>query len=166
MYDQLVAVYAIGWLCKDDYVTGYSQIVPARNADDLGVVISFDCEAPELEETLISPAGQKAHGINPLNWKTDDTVADKSENAGACFINYDGEITSEIPGLCGCYLDTERGVLKVTDVDSADYPPAIPVLPEGSYHVYDYQFFFRNLQQNVGRRIANYCEAYAKNAAA
>ena len=45
-------------------------------------------------------------------------------------------------------------MVKVTDVDPADYPPIVPGLPEGAYHVYDYQFFFRNLQKNVANRTA------------
>ena len=161
LYDQLVAVYAIGWPCSEELTAKVSQIQPAQAADDIGVVISFDCEAPEVTETFICPAGQKAYGINPLNWKTDDTAADKSENLGACFTDYSGEIRSEQEALCGCYLDTERGVVKVTDIAAAEYAPIVPGLPAGAYHVYDYQFFFRNLQQNVADRI----ESYAANAA-
>lgn len=67
-----------------------------------------------------------------------------------------GGILKEVPGLCGCCIDAERGVLKVTDVTPKEYPPILPILPEGSYHLYDYQFFFRNLQQNVGQRINSY----------
>ena len=65
-------------------------------------------------------------------------------------------ITREEPGLCGCYIDLPRGALKVTDVYAEDYPAYIPSLPEGSYHIYDYQFFYRNLQDNVKLRIAEY----------
>lgn len=156
LYDRLVAVYALGWPCTQELVEAYPQIVPASGADDTGVVVSIDCEAPELTETFINPADQKAYAINPLNWKTDDTRADKAENSGACFTNYDGEIVSEVTQLCGCYLDAERGVVKVTDVAAADYAPIVPGLPEGSYHVYDYQFFFRDLQQNVADRLEAY----------
>ena len=134
----------------------HPQIRPAASADDIGVVISFDCEAPEVSETFINPADQKACGINPLNWKTDDTPADKSENLDACFTDYSGGIRREQEAMCGCYLDTERGVLKVTDVSEADYVPIVPGLPDGAYHVYDYQFFFRNLQQNVAVRIERF----------
>lgn len=157
--ERLVAVYAIGWPCTQEMVDAYPQIRPAQSAEDLGVVISFDCEAPELSETFITPAGTKALSINPLNWRTDGTPADKSENLGACFTDYSGTITGEIPALCGCYLDTERGVLKVTDVNAADYPAVVPGLAEGAYHVYDYLFFYRNLQQNVGLRTEGYLAA-------
>lgn len=159
LYAQLVAVYAIGWPCTAELVDAYPQIVPAGGESDIGVVISFDCEAPELSETFINPAGQKSYAINPLNWKTDSAPADKSENLGACFTNYGGEIRSETVGLCGGYLDGTRGVLKVTDIDPADYKPIVPGLPAGAYHVYDYQFFYRNLEKNVGDRLSAYLSA-------
>ena len=60
--------------------------------------------------------------------------------------------------LCGCYIDEARGTVKVTDIDAADYPAIVPGLPEGAYHVYDYQFFFRNLQQNVTLRVERYAD--------
>ena len=154
LYDRLVAVYAIGWPCTEEMTREYPQIKPAESELDTGVVISFDCEASDIDETFINPAGTKALTINPLNWKTDGTKADSSENLGACFTDYDGNITKEVRGLCGCYIDEDRGVLKVTDVKASDYPAIIPGLPEGSYHIYDYQFFFRNLEKNVHDRIA------------
>ena len=166
LYDRLVAVYAIGWPVTEKMTKAYPQIRPASSADDLGVVISFDCEAPEVKETFINPAGQKAIAINPLNWKTDGTAADKRENPGSCFTNYDGWISAEGAELCGCYVDEERGVVKVTDVDPAEYPPIVPGLPDGAYHVYDYLFFYRSLQANVALRIERYLAASALDAAA
>ena len=156
LYDRLVAVYAIGWPCTQEMTDKYPQIKPAAAADDVGVVVSFDCEAPELAETFINPADQKALVINPLNWRTDGTAADKSENHGACFTDYSGDVTKEVAGLCGCYIDEERGVVKVTDIAAADYQPIVPGLPAGSYHIYDYMFFYRDLQQNVADRVSAY----------
>jgi len=153
LQEQLVAVYAIGWPCTEELVQEYPQIVPATGADDTGVVVSFDCEAPELTETFITPAGTQAYTINPLNWKTDSTPAEASENLGACFTDYSGGIALDAGALCGCYIDESRGILKVTDVAPADFPAYVPGLPEGAYHIYDYQFFYRNLQENVGVRI-------------
>lgn len=165
LYDQLVAVYAIGWPCTEEMVQKYPQIVPAKSADDIGTVISFNSETPELTESFILPAGVKSYSINPLNWKTDSTPADKSENIGACFTSYSGEIKREEVNLCGCYIDEDRGALKVTDVDPAKYPPVIPFLKEGAYHIYDYQFFYRNLQENVANRVRIYMESIMSNAA-
>lgn len=158
LYSRLVAVYAIGWPCTKELTDKYPQIKPATSAEDTGVVISFECEAPEVGGSFVVPEVCDATAINPLNWRTDSTPASKEENLGACFTDYSGEITMEVPALCGCYIDESRSALKVTDVEPADYPALVPGLPEGSYHIYDYQFFFRNLQENVKLRVQKYLE--------
>ena len=63
---------------------------------------------------------------------------------------------SEVPALTGAYLDAARGTLKVTDIDPEVYKATLPILGPGVYHLYDYQFFYRNLQENVSVRIAQY----------
>ena len=40
----------------------------------------------------------------------------------------------------------------VTDIEKADYPPVIDILPEGAYHIYDYLFYFTNLKENIAVR--------------
>lgn len=153
---QLVAVYAIGWPLTEEMTQKYPQMKAAQCADDIGTIVSFECEAEEISDTFIVPSGTKALSINPLNWKTDSTPATKGENLGACFTDYSGSIVLDAGALCGGYMDETRGVLKVTDVSPVDYPAIVPGLPEGAYHIYDYQFFFRNLQENVKLRTDAY----------
>ena len=156
--DNMVASYAIGWRFTPQEAEQYLYIRPAQSAGDLGTVIIFNSEAPEVTESLMVPQGAKSFCINPLNWRTDAKTAAKTLNAGACFTDYSGSITREVPQLTGCYIDTERGVLKVTDVDKKDYPPVLSVFTDGVYHLYDYQFFYRNLQQNVNLRVKTFME--------
>lgn len=163
--DRLVAVYAIGWPLTQEMTEKYPQLKPAQSADDLGTVISFECEAEEVTDSFIIPQDMKALSINPLNWKTDSTPASKEENLGACFTDYSGSIVMDAGALCGGYLDEARGVLKVTDVSPSDYPAIVPGLPEGAYHIYDYQFFFRNLQDNVTLRVDAYQASLSQKAA-
>ncbi|MCR5685874.1 MAG: DUF3089 domain-containing protein [Lachnospiraceae bacterium] len=154
LFERLIAVYAIGWPCSAETVRNNPQIRPAQWEYDPHTVISFDCEASDVKGTFINPEGEKNYCcINPLNWTCDGTPADASLNMGACFTDYEGNITAEEKSLCGAYVDVTRGVLKVTGIDAADYPPVVPGLPEGAYHVYDYQFFYRNLQENVRSRV-------------
>lgn len=154
---QLVATYALGWGMSIEEATEYPYMKFAQSENDTGVIVSFECEAPEVTDSFICPEGKKMLSINPLNWKTDSTPADKSLNKGACFMKrYSKEIDNEIPELCGCYIDENRGVLKVADISKDEYPAGLASLPDGSYHIYDYQFFFRNLQDNVSVRIAAY----------
>ena len=154
--EKLVAAYCIGWRITEEDVAAYPQLKMAQGADDTGVIISFNSEAEGIEESLIVPKGVKTLGINPLNWKTDSTPADKSLNTGACFTRYSGEIKKETPALCGAYLDASRGTLRVTDIESSEYSNSL--FPEGVYHLYDYQFFFRNLQENVAVRLESYLQ--------
>ena len=152
--ENLVAAYCIGWRVTDDDLAKYPHLRMAQCESDTGVIISFNSEAEGVEESLIIPSGMKTLAINPLNWKTDSTVADSSLNAGACFTNYAGEIKKETAELTGAYLDENRGALRITDLNPADYSNSL--FPDGVYHLYDYQFFYRNLQQNVAVRLESY----------
>lgn len=154
--EKLIAAYCIGWRITEEEIAQYPQLKMAQGEDDTGVIISFNSEAESVEESLIVPNGGKTLGINPLNWKTDSTPADKSLNKGACFTRYSGEIKKEIAQLTGAYLDEERGTLRVTDVSPSDYSNSL--FPEGVYHLYDYQFFFRNLQENVAVRLERFLQ--------
>lgn len=153
--EQMIAAYAIGWNFEEADLSKHPKIKMAQAEDDLGVVVSFCSEAPQYDgNNLIAP--NFTYGINPLNWKTDGTVAAKEENLGACFTDYSGDILTEIPALCGAYRDESRGTLKVSDISVEQYPAVLGFLEDGNYHLYDYQFFYRNLQKNVETRIHTY----------
>ncbi len=153
MRQRLVACYAIGWRVTPEDLEAYPHLKCATGECDTGVIVSFNSEAETVTHSLMIPEGTKTFAINPLNWKTDATPATKVENKGACFTNYQGEIVREIPNLTGAYIDPVRGSLKVTDVTPEKYPPVLSLFDEGIYHLYDYQFFYRNLQDNVRTRL-------------
>ena len=166
LQDQLIACYAIGWRITKEELEEYPQLRFAEGEDDAGVIIAFNSEADYIKDSLMIPAGTRSLCINPLNWHTDATPADKSLNLGACFTDYDGNISSEIPGLTGAYIDTDRGSLKVTDVTAEEYPAVLYIFEDGIYHLYDYQFFYRNLEENVlMRKAAWFSEAALADAA-
>lgn len=154
--DLLVACYAIGWSITQEELAQYPHLQFATGEDDTGVIVSFNSEAETVTDSLMIPSGTKTLAINPLNWKTDNTPAGKEENLGACFTDYDGNIGTEIPQLTGAYIDPVRGALKVTDVTPEEYPPVLSIFSNGVYHLYDYQFFYRNLQKNVQVRLDAY----------
>lgn len=151
-----VAAYAIGWRVTDEDVQQHKHLRVATCEDDTGVVISYNSEAVGVESSTMVPKGVKTYSINPLNWMTDSTLADKSLHLGACFIDYDGSITEEIPEFTSAYIDETRGTL-IVDVDKEKY--SSPLFEEGIYHLNDINFFFRNLQENVKVRI----DTFVKN---
>lgn len=149
--DVLVACYAIGWSFTEEEQKAYPNIKLASGETDTGVLIAFNSEAESITDSLMIPAGTKTYAINPLNWSTGSEAADKSSNLGACFTDYSGTITAEIQNLTGAYIDEDRGALKVTDVSPEEYPGVL--FEDGIYHLYDYMFFYRNLEKNVQDRI-------------
>ena len=155
--EQLVACYAIGWRVTQQDLEAFPHLAVAQAEADTGVIISFNSESKAVTSSLMVP--EQTLGINPLNWRTDSTYADPAQNKGACFTNYDGKVVREAPGLTGAYLDSKRGTLKVDDsITPEEYPPGLDLFPKGVYHLYDYQFFYRNLQENVAKRTAAYLE--------
>lgn len=156
--DLLVACYAIGWRVTEEDLADYPHLRFATGENDTGVIVAFNSEAEDVTGSLLVPAGVRSLCINPLNWRTDDVPAGREENLGACFTDYNGEILTEIPQLTGAYVDQTRGTLKVPDVSPEAYPPVLSIFEPGVYHLYDYQFFYRNLQQNVGVRLEAYLE--------
>lgn len=150
---KFIAAYCPGWFVTPEDIARYPHLKPARSEDDTGVIISYNTEAENVNESIIVPANVKTISINPLSWQTNFDKADKSLNRGACFTDYSGKIDKEIPHFTGAYIDRKRGTLKVTDVNPADYLNKLAHFAPGVYHIYDYQFFYRNLQENVLVRI-------------
>ena len=151
---RLVACYAIGWRFTQEELDANPHIRMAQGPDDTGVLVTYNSEVEQVTGSPIVPEGMKVLGINPLNWKTDGTPADRSLNKGACFTDYSGAITQELPQLTGAYQDPERGTLKLPDISQEEYPGKL--FTGGVFHEYDYLFFYRNLQENVRLRLENY----------
>ena len=155
--DRLVACYAVGWRVTEDDIAEYPHIKMAQAEDDIGVIVCYTCEAEHIGDSIIVPQGMKTYSINPLNWKTDGTPADKSLNKGAVYIDKYGELKWERPELTGACISAERGTLITPDVDEAEFSGH--GFPDGVYHLYDVEFFYRNLQENVLTRYNAWCEA-------
>lgn len=158
LQDKLVAAYAIGWRLTEEEVKEYPWLRIAEGERDNGVIILFNSEKAGVEESIIIPRGVKTLAVNPLNWRNDSKLAHRELNLGACFTNYGANIKEEIPTMTGAYIDEKRGSLVVVDVPLARFPQHLT--GNGVFHIYDYQFFFRNLQKNVGDRIEAYLESH------
>jgi hypothetical protein len=150
----LIAAYLIGWRITPDDIEQYPHLVMAAGELDTGVIISFNTEAPNVTWSVVVP--ETTLGINPLSWSASGGFAPRRLAKGSVFFDSRGQIISEIENLTGAYLCPLRGTLKLTGIMPADYPNTLDLFGEGVYHIYDYQFFFRDLQYNVSARILSY----------
>lgn len=159
---KLVCCYAIGWKVTDEYLSGLNFVHFAEGESDTASIVSFNSEAPEITSSLIVGAEEKTHGINPLSWKVTAEEASVDLNLGCCIYSTKGYQKGEdIVGFCGAYLDETRGTLKLTGMEAQDpdrtaYPSRIDGQDYGVYHIYDWEFFYRNLEANVQTRIGTY----------
>ena len=156
LQSRLVAAYLIGWRVTEEDLSEFPHLRMAEGPADTGVIVSFNSEAPGVTGSIIVPEGGYTYGINPLNWTTDGTPADKSENPGSVTLHMDGRADGDQVGLMGCAQDPVRGTMIVSDVSTEDYPPSQPLFVEGCYHDYELHFYYRSVQQNVRDRVAAY----------
>ncbi len=157
LQQQLVAAYIIGYSVTAEDLKKYPWIKPAQKADDTGVVISWNTQAPGATGSpVLRPS---AICINPLTWTTDGTPADKSLNLGAVFFDdFKGTVTKETPHYTGARIDEKTGALVTTPPEELN----IGHFPKGVLHKFDYAFWYRNLEQNVRDRINAYLTRSAK----
>ena len=132
-------------------------IRPAAGETDLGVVIVWNTQAPGVDNPRFT--GSKTYCINPLNWRTDGTPADKTENLGAFFYDYRNGSTRTVPNFCGARIDTERGALIVDLPVNGEYD-AKGFMGQGVFHMNDVWFFAGNIRRNAELRVKLWKEKY------
>ena len=150
--ERMVAAYFIGYTVTDEELEE-AGLTFAQGETDTGVLIAYNTQSPTSVGGPMLMEG--ANCINPLNWKTDDTMAVKEDNFGARFyVDSTGEFIREVPMYCSAQINTETGglMVEIPEGEELDIGP----YPEGVYHRFDYAFFYRNLQKNVRDRIQAY----------
>ena len=111
LYSHLITAYCIGWGTTYEEAERVPQMVPTIGEDDVDCVITYDAEAPEVEDTIITPWGERNFAINSLNWRTDSTPADKVQNKGAVFVKNSLK-AKEVPQFCGAVYRPCQGVFE------------------------------------------------------
>jgi hypothetical protein len=93
-----------------------------------------------------------AISINPLNWKLDETYASASENKGSLVQNKETGAREFVDLGVDAQINLARGVI-VTNT-TAPVTEGKEFFGPASFHENDYSFFYKNLQENVAKRIA------------
>ena len=156
---KLVAAYLIGFsLTRRDFKR-YPHLRLAGAADDTGVIISYNTTAHGLP--LMRFIRPDSLCVNPLNWRHDSVYADKSKNDGAVLFQFGKRFKYEVPHYTGAYVDEARGVLMIDDDAAYELYKARWFFKKflmncGSLHMLDIALFYKNLERNVGERIAAY----------
>jgi hypothetical protein len=97
--------------------------------------------------------------INPINWKTDETLATTAEGLGSLmpvppnFVSWQQE-----PQYADARIDKTKGVLICSTADASLWSPGPSTknpgaFPSGVYHSFDIPFYYYNLRSNAQNRV-------------
>lgn len=135
-YSRMVAAYVIGFkLTPEDLES--PNIVPADNADDTGVTVSFNSVAsPDAVWDFVN--GGAAVCTNPVNWTTDSTAAEFEYEGDVYSVSVDPEINSLI--------------VSGIDIDEFRFPMLDPFCKPGNLHHWDIKFYRPSIRENALHR--------------
>jgi pimeloyl-ACP methyl ester carboxylesterase len=163
VYSRMVAAYVIGNPITDAYLAANPHLKFAAGPDDTGVIISYNTQADYFftQDPPVPPNpvlyGMVGRVINPINWKTDETYAAKTESLGSFMPNH-SLILQTMPQYADAQIDIDHGVL----VCSTAEEPFISDLetlagfPKGVYHSFDIPLYYYDLWANAQNRVNKY----------
>jgi len=163
VYSRMVAAYVIGNPITDAYLAANPHLKFAAGPDDTGVIISYNTQADYFftQDPPVPPNpvlyGMVGRVINPINWKTDETYAAKTESLGSFMPNH-SLILQTMPQYADAQIDIDHGVL----VCSTAEEPFISDLetlagfPKGVYHSFDIPLYYYDLRANAQNRVNKY----------
>jgi len=159
-YSRMVCAYTLGMNYTKAYADRNPHVKFATKADDIGVVMTWNSFGAKATPGYTIRTSENPVGyINPVNWKTDGTVAETSEHLGG----YDASTGGCTPGFIKCHLDTSKHLLIMDnnlDWDQVyiDKYPLIPAIGSffgnESFHFEDWRLFAGNIRENAKVRIA------------
>lgn len=160
LQDRVAAVYAIGWPISIEHDLPALGLPACATPEQGGCIVSWSSFAEPADPGAVLEYYATSPGLdgreradtpilctNPLTGMIGGAAA-ASANLGT-LVPDEGLSGGElVPGAVGARCDP-RGLLLIGD------PPDLGpyVLPGNNYHVYDIPLFWRNLQQDVVRRV-------------
>jgi hypothetical protein len=160
VYSRMIAAYVIGFPITKEYLANNPHLKFAQDSIDLGVIISYNTEGSVM--TGINPVlyGSVGKVINPISWRTDETVATTAEGLGSLLILAPSYVWTEVPQYADARIDTTRGVLVCSTANESliGLIDALSGFPTGVYHTFDIPFYYKNLRKNAADRINNYLQ--------
>ena len=130
-YGQLAAAYVLGYKVTAADIAECKHIKQAEGEDDIGVTI---CYNTVKDVKYVKPViSQSVIGINPVNWRTDDTPA----------LLHDTITVT---------LSPEYHVLVVKGYEGKEYPPYKNLINVGDIHSCEPWLYKECLQKNINVR--------------
>lgn len=153
VYQRMIAAYVIGYPVTSAYLANNPHLKFAEGPDDLGVIISYNTQAPSVMPPH-NPVVSNILGlvINPITWTRTETVATTAEGLGSIMPDSVTLKFEPVPQYADARVDISKGVLICTSADSSALYKYTKPFGKGVYHSFDYPFYFFNIRANAQNR--------------
>lgn len=158
VYKRMIAAYVIGYSITGDYLAQNKHLKFAESADDTGVIISYNTQAPDVAQGVNPVVWPGALVINPITWTRDESLATKGQGLGSYLPDLTTKEFKQYPQYADAQIDKTKGVLvcSTANEEVINKIDEIAGFPHGVYHSFDYPFYYYNLRDNAGNRINKY----------
>ena len=152
--DQLIAAYLVGWPVEVSYVAQTPAAAACSTATQTGCLVSWNAQSPTAKTTMAAALQMNEPMLctNPLSWQLDTTYVPPTANRGALMINRSLKEPELLLHYCGAQVN--NGIVEVTP--RAKSRRLLTPLSKGNYHLYDYNFFYQSIKENIAQRITAY----------
>lgn len=144
LQDKLVAAYLVGFAVKCD---DFKKLKPCDEPGETGCFVGWNTFKWGADDGVIrADFYDEACCVNPLSWRIDTLTAGKELHKGStAFTFFDS-------------LDKKALDAKCVDGKLWIHPPSGSKYANISrnYHIYDYNFFYGNIRENVAQQVKNY----------
>ena len=159
IYRRMVAAYVIGYGVTRSYLAQNRQLKFATGANDTGVIVSWNTEAPGLtiKNPVVNPG---SIAINPISWTRSEQPASAAQSLGSLLPNAAGKLV-KVKHYANARVDKRRGTILCSTCSVSLYAPGNPGgFPKGIFHTHDYPFYYFDLRHNAANRIQHYLSTH------
>ena len=162
VYKRMIAAYVPGYSITPQYLEQNKELKFAENADDTGVIISYNTTfpAPQVPDPVVLPG---AMVINPITWTRSETLATAAQNLGGIAVGSNGYPVLDAEGnpqkvlnYADAQINTAKGTLICSTADPATLAPGNSLVAAGIYHTFDIPFYYFDIRANAANRIDRY----------
>jgi len=164
VYERMIAAYVVGYSITPRYLKQHPFLKFAQGADDTGVIVSWNTEAPTVagKNPVLLPGGL---AINPITWTRRQTEAPAAKNPGSIeldpttgtpVLTAQGKIR-RFRNLADARVDKAKGVVICSTIPWQGPPYYTPGgFPMGVLHGFDYPLYFFSVRANAAARVAHF----------
>jgi pimeloyl-ACP methyl ester carboxylesterase len=162
VYKRMIVAYVPGYSITPEYLQQNSELKFAETADDTQVIVSYNTVAltTTMPDPVVLPG---AMVINPITWTRSETTATAAQNLGSISLDASGYPVldgqgqpQKVLGVADARIDTAKGELICSTVDTATLDPGNSLVAAGIFHNYDYPFYYFDIRANAANRIRRY----------